>query len=140
MFKENLDLVLQYTKQFIDAAMPVAQQAYEIGLLTLRIDAAQSIVWALLFLGVALFAGWKIKSDFGAARTKANLPENRETVWKRDTTDHLPADGFFHFIAGVFAAIAGVVGAIGIVNVWVWVKLFAPQIWLAHQAIEKLVK
>lgn len=140
MFKENLDLVLQYTKQFIDAAMPVAQQAYEIGLLTLRIDAAQSVVWALLGVGVALLVGRKIKADFAAAKAKANLPENKENVWRRDATDHMPADGFFHILAGIFAAVGGIIGAIGIVNVWTWVKLIAPQIWLAHQAIEKLVK
>lgn len=43
-----------YLSKFIDAAVPVAKQAYEIGLLTIQIDALQTILGAIL-IAVASF-------------------------------------------------------------------------------------
>jgi hypothetical protein len=129
-FKENLDLVLQYTKQFIDAAMPVAKQAYEVGLLTLRIDAVAILVQAsvatvaIILISVAMckIHKWDMSANVGDATVK----------W-------LPT---------LFAALIGV--GVNVIlylswardlhSVWVWTKLLAPELWLAHEAIEKVMK
>jgi hypothetical protein len=130
MLKENMDMVLQYTKQFIDAAMPVAKQAYEIGLLTLRIDAIGIFVNATLSaLCICLLIFFVYK------------------VYKWDMQVHKPDDmnkGMFTLFGGAVSFILSLVlffaSAHNLFNVWLWTKLFAPELWLAHQAIEKILK
>lgn len=139
MEPSELDKAVTYTKQFIDAATPIAKQAYEIGLVTLRIDAAQEIVLSLSIVVAAFFFLRKVRGDWMAAAEKAKLPENKRSVFRCETGDHLPLGGAGHFIFGALALFAGVAGIFGVLNVWTWVKLISPQLWLAHRAIEKII-
>lgn len=139
MANPEIDQMIQYTKQFIEAAAPVAKQAYEIGLVTLRIDAAQTIVFALLALAVSALVIKKILGDYKEAKRVAALPENQRSMLTKGADDHLPAGGVFHFIGGVLAALSGGGAVIALANVWVWVELFAPQLWLAHMAVQKII-
>lgn len=139
MNPSELDKAVAYTKQFIDAAMPVAKQAYEIGLITLRIDAAQSIVFCLLLIVFATLGIKRVRADYRAAKVTAALPENKSDVWKRDATGHMPLDGFPHIVVSIACSAAGIVAVFNLLNVWMWAKLFAPELWLARQAIAKII-
>jgi hypothetical protein len=138
--KEGIDIAVEYTKQFVETLTPIAKQAYEIGLLTLRIDAAQAIVFAVIFLTVELLILGRIKADFARARTLAALPENAADVWRKDATDHLIGDGFPHFVIGLLSIVVACGALLSLANVWLWTKLIAPDLWLAHMAIEKILK
>jgi hypothetical protein len=139
MNPSELDKAVAYTKQFIDAALPVAKQAYEIGLITLRIDAAQSAVVGLIMLVLAVLGVRKIRADHKAAKAIAALPENKDNTWRKDASNHLPADGFLHVLGALFSCAAGAIALFTLLNVWLWVKLFAPELWLARQAIAKII-
>lgn len=138
--KENLDLVLAYTKQFIDAVTPVAKQAYEIGLLTLRIDAAHSILLNVAGVIAVIFILRLIWTDWNKAKAKAALPENANNMWKNSADDHMIGMGIPHVAISIIAFVIGFISTLGLLNVWMWTKLFAPELWLAHQAVEKLLK
>jgi hypothetical protein len=119
----------EYTEKFVNAAVPVAKKAYEIGLLTIQIDAVQqlvlSLICALAILGIVL--GFK-------------------KIWKWDI--HGKHD--YNYPEGLPSTISGLIGsitigglaiqAINLFNVWLWVKLFHPDLWLAKQAIEKVLE
>lgn len=139
MAASELDKAVEYTKQFIEAATPIAKQAYEIGLLTLRIDAAQGLVTSLLVLVACFFVLRRISADWAAAKVTAALPENRRS-YTNEPGNYLPMMGIPHCAVGLMAIISGVICAFGLVNIWNWTKLFAPELWLAHQAVEKLVR
>jgi hypothetical protein len=123
-FKENLDLVVDYTKKFIDTVTPVAKQAYEIGLMTLQIDAAQSLILGAISVAFLVFFIRKMNGKYKS---------------EDDLFDDPMAP--FYVVGGGILGVASIVGAFTtILNVWVWVKLIRPELWLAHQAIEKLLK
>jgi hypothetical protein len=136
----ELDKAVEYTKQFIDAMTPVAKQAYEIGLFTLQIDAAQALVMAVVIIAVCVYSLRRVRGDWLAATAKALLPNNQLNYFKSGATDHLPMDGIPHIVVTMAATIGVIVCTFNLVNVWNWTKLVAPQLWLAHQAIEKLIK
>lgn len=138
--KENLDLVLAYTKQFIEAATSIAKQAYEIGLLTLRIDAAHSILLNVAGVIAVILIIRLIWTDWNRAQAKAALPENARSIWTNSAGEHMIGMGFPHVIVSIFACVIGFISTIGLLNIWTWTKLFAPELWLAHQAVEKLLR
>ncbi|KAF3997521.1 hypothetical protein [Glaciimonas immobilis] len=137
-FKENIDVVVAYTKQFIDAAAPIAKQGYEIGLMTIRIDALRVLIPSLVVLVFVLLAFRKIRIDYSAAKILANLPDQRSHM--RHPSDHMAGDGIPYLIVGFVSIVIAFPAVTAILNIWIWAKLFAPQLWLAHQAIEKLIK
>jgi len=143
MDSATLDKIVEYTKQFIDATTPIAKQAYDIGLLTLRVDAAGAIIFTAVVLAASAFG---LKRFLRAVRNAAEYADKankrQEGFVKRwsmlhDTAnDHLP---MFWFPVGIVSSIAGALSLATLLNIWLWVKLFAPQLWLAHKAVEKLV-
>lgn len=138
--KEIVELAVGYTKQIVEALTPLAKQAYEIGLLTLQIDAAQVLVVSILMVIFGGIVMWKIVQDIKRAIKLAELPENKSRYSTCSFTDHLFAEGVFHFIGGAIVSFGGVAGLIGMLKIWLWVKLFSPELWLAHQAVEKILK
>lgn len=135
----DIDKIVGYTKQFIDAATPIAKQAYEIGLVTLRIDAAQAILVGFVVGLAAVLILRKVIADVKEAGRKAQLPENNGRLYQGDASYHLPGMGILHFISGMAALLAGIFSACLLLNAWVWVKLISPELWLAHKAVEKLI-
>jgi hypothetical protein len=62
VLKEGIDTVVGYTKQFVDALTPIAKKAYDVGLVTLQIDAAASFVYAALSaISIALIVYFTIR-------------------------------------------------------------------------------
>jgi hypothetical protein len=134
--KEVMDAAVGYAKEFVEALTPIAQKAYETGLLTLQIDAAQGIVSAIAALVIGALGLRKIIADYRDAKRASKLPENRGS-W---VTYYLPLDGMPHIFIGMACSFGLVIGACNLLSIWLWVKLFSPDLWLAHQAVEKLLK
>lgn len=135
----------EYLGKFIDAAVPVAKQAYEIGLLTIRIDALQTIMIGLV-IGVVsiLMLRWlhsvRIKAmSFAKQVNKERYPNSSETnqldVAKREWTKYTFFDEPGYFASHLPAFVGLAISAYMLCNIWLWVKLFKPELWLAKQAI-----
>lgn len=138
-----LDKVAGYMGRFVDAALPIAKQAYEIGLLTLQIDAAAVIVPLILLLIGAVFVVCHVGQAIKAAQAKAartNEQLNLSGYYARGISNFLPADGVLHVFVFLVSACLSFVALYHLLNVWLWVKLVKPELWLAHQAIEKLIR
>lgn len=140
METSELDKAVAYTKQFIEAITPIAKKAYETGLVTLQIDAAQTLFINLLFLVASILVIRKVLQDYAVAKGKAELPEYRDSYNRCDAGHHLPGDGFLHFLGALVSSLIALISALSLIDVWVWVKLFSPQLWLMHQAVEKIVR
>jgi hypothetical protein len=139
--KEVVELAVGYTKQIVEALTPLAKQAYEIGLLTLRVDAASILIPVLVVLVVSSIVAVLILRKIGAAVELSRLPENSGKGWPNNTFGHyLLADGVPHVIGLIVSLSAATVMTVQVMSVWLWVKLFSPELWLAHQAVEKLLK
>ena len=120
--KEVIELAAGYTKQIVDALTPIAKQGYEIGLLTLQIDAARDLLIGLLFIPVAYFS------------CKMAIKHYRKSG------EVLSFDEAFSFFSwGVAAPLTVVTFAVYFMDVWTWVKLFNPELWLAHEAVSKIL-
>ncbi len=120
-------------QKIIIAATPVAKKAWEISMLTLQIDALAAIIPMVggLVLSVVLYKTlWKRIDKYiaGAYEVTKYGPFDKGD-WKR----------WGMALSCVLVAV-GVSLLYGLMNVWLWVKLFQPELWLAHMAIEKLIK
>ncbi|HJV52809.1 MAG TPA: hypothetical protein VJ652_15180 [Noviherbaspirillum sp.] len=165
MDTSNIDKVVDYTKQFIEAATPIAKQAYEIGLLTVRIDAAASLIPSIILTIVCSIIAVRLLSNALKKKSESDSWCNEKARDERDRKNagappqnsvykqiHLiePRDWKefcpivlspeWHYVAGGICSGVVLLCIPFIMDVWLWVKLFAPDLWLAHQAIEKLLK
>lgn len=114
---EYMNAAVVMFKQLVAAATPIAVKAYEIGLLTLQIDAVSVIFPCFLLLFLACYIMYKVVQSAKA--------------------DGIEDSGVFF---GIVAVALGAAALCNLLNVWLWVKLFRPELWLAHVAIDKLVK
>ena len=115
-----LQKVSEFTDKFITAAMPVAKKAYEIGLLTLQIDALSVLVPALIVLLASGYVWYKVVKFL-----------KNSNAWDSYPQIVIPM-GMVGWIPPAWSAIT-------LLNIWIWVKLFKPELWLAHQAIETVL-
>lgn len=140
MDTKTIDVVVGYTKQFIDAVTPIAKQAYEIGLLTLQIDAAQVLITAGIFFAVTAISIYVIVKHVKNAIAKTDTPENKAKNYPATADEFLPGGGVVHAV-WLMLSISGFIGSmVNLLSVWTWIKLCNPSLWLAHQAVEKLLK
>jgi hypothetical protein len=124
--KEVVELAVGYTKQIVEALTPLAKQAYEIGLVTLQVDAAASLFYG--FLG-CLPAFLTIGACIWVSKTR-HVPDGERIEAALCTAG---AGSVVSFLAILMVGYQ-------FLSVWLWVKLFSPELWLAHQAVEKLLK
>lgn len=124
---EYVNQAMVMMQKVIAAATPIAVKAWEISLLTLQIDALATIV--PLTVGAIVMAVVTHKTYTWMV---SMMPK-----WDREYCHPM---SFFGpaFVIGLASVVAVLV--FQLVNVWLWVKLFMPELWLAHMAIEKLVK
>lgn len=143
--KEVVELVVGYTKQMVDALTPIAKQAYEVGLMTLRIDAASVLIpSAIVFIIASIVWFLVIRNISYAHKYAKNANDGVEGYKKKYSSlddgidDHInPA----LVIPGtIFGTVTFLISGFNLISVWTWVKLFSPELWLAHQAVEKLLK
>lgn len=146
---ETEDLIskaAEYTEKFVNAAVPVAKKAYEIGLLTIQIDAIQTIIGCLLAIIVSFFLFRLVRNVKKEAVVKfkayAEKYKNDDLAMRnKDWTNFAPGwDGGCLFLVTFLSLIPGVTGIIRMCDIWLWVKLSHPDLWLAWQAIEKVLE
>jgi hypothetical protein len=126
MDSATLDKAVALTKEFVAAATPIAKQAYELGLVTIQITAIQSLLVGVMWLilcGVCIHYGRKFW------QSAADVPPHEDK-------DGLQIISVFTYAAGVGT---GVGFLIQFFNIWTWVALFRPDIWLVHAAIQKVM-
>jgi hypothetical protein len=142
--KDNMDAIIAYTKQFIDASSPALKHAYDVGLTTLQIDAAQSVL--VIFVGFVLFGlcFWYSVSTFLSARkaltAKVAAGSNRNVLKDEEVWDSMPTGGVMQSLILLFGFLCGAAAFVFVLDIWMWVKLFNPQLWLVHHAIDVLLK
>lgn len=120
-YSKLMEQAAAYTQKFVDAAMPVAQKAYEIGLLTIQIDALQSIVLSIVgFIWCYVF--YKL--------VKISI--------KKDWTSEVAIP--MYVLGGLSTVGTTICSVVTFFNIWIWVALFKPELWLAKQAIEKVLE
>lgn len=128
---EYVNATMAMIQKLIAVATPVAKQAYEISLLTLQIDAGAALFKALLFV---LFGFFTLCFSYRAIQWDLLKNEKEEVV----------PQGMVAVFLGGSAGIVGIacicVNISTLLSIWLWVKLFRPELWLVHMAIEKLVK
>ena len=135
----------EYLNKFVDAAVPIAKQAYEIGLLTIRIDALQTILWAVCiavpsFMLILFLRKSKAKSFAQAkavAKDKFNYEKESAQIEyaTKNWTDYSVFGAFEWGLSHVPALLGILLSTIMLCNIWLWIKLFKPELWLAKQAI-----
>lgn len=113
---EILSQVAAYTQKFVDAAIPVAKQAYEIGLLTIRIDALQVLILAFVLSALFSILIWKFYT-----KVRPNISSSDRTP--------LTVCAFLVYTCVMIWPI------LQVLNIWLWVQLLKPELWLAKQAI-----
>lgn len=126
---EYVNEAMAMFQKVIAAATPIAQKAWEISMLTLQIDALSALV--LLVVGaigcvIGLRVVWLLHKRIVANGMNAG--------WEP-----------LAYLCVILPASIGMVvvliqNAYAMCNAWLWVKLFKPELWLAHMAIEKLIK
>lgn len=101
------ELTKQYGPDVMNAALQMA-----------RIDAIQNLVWALCSLAFGGFCVW--------ACTKIHRHNHGRTYnpWEVPMV-----------VLGLGGLLLLIIGAMGVIDVWVWVGIFEPKLWLAKRVL-----
>lgn len=128
---EYVNTAIVMIQKLIAVATPIAKQAYEISLLTLQIDAGSTLFRAVTTVIIGcflLYIAYRIaKWDLLNNEDEKVGPQGMATT-------------FLGGPIGIGGLILICVNAAMLLEVWLWVKLFKPELWLVHMAIEKIVK
>ncbi len=103
------ELAEQYGAEVVNAALTVVQ-----------INAAQSLVIAVLFLGVLIYAYPKLKKT-GPLMAKQ---------WNDDNPKF-----FIGFAFGIVTIFSGIIGVVKMLNVWTWIAVFEPKLVIARKLL-----
>lgn len=122
-----IDKIAEYTNKVIESLTPIAQKAYETGLTVIRIDALQAIISLILLLFICIPLSIYLFKKIRTERDKSIFQQS----------DLVMCGGS---IALVFSFVISVVSAIGLCNIWIWIKLFQPELWLAKTLLEKVLR
>jgi hypothetical protein len=132
-------VTVQVTKM-VEYLTPIAKQAYEVGLLVIRIDGLATLIPMIIMFLVSigfLYKSWTAYTKYRDLAIKFNL-ENTDR-YPRDFTDFAPGAGIATIFIGVFSIMGLILSLTVLLQVWLWVKVFYPQLWLAHEAMLKVL-
>jgi hypothetical protein len=146
---DMMDKIVMMTKNFIEAATPVAKQAYEIGLLTLQIDALSvllpmTILWCFGLYLVIKYGKTGTNIDTQIRTHQCKLRDD----WKLSGNERysiekaikiLENEQKFYVLPLLGGGILVLFTSFWVFSTWLWVKLFKPELWLAHMAVEKVM-
>lgn len=141
-YSEILSKTGEYLTKFVDAAIPVAKQAYEIGLLTIRIDAAQTLIPPILVLIISILVFrkcLKVYKDAKAVAIEKRIMSRWGDSYDWAKAGHISMEGGAVAIPWFFSCVGVVVSVIIMCNIWLWIQLFKPELWLAKQAINAVL-
>ena len=102
------------------------------GLEVARFTAAQQVVYGVV---TAVIGG------AGIAYGLHFIPEGIRVgrVWSRPETSYREPDGSWQVVTGTFGlgigTAASIFSAFHIIDVWAWVGIFEPKLWIAHKIL-----
>lgn len=107
------------------AAEQYGETAYEMAMWVIRLDGVQSIAIGLVFIAAAVFP----------------LRHSRRVFWTDDKPKAWDPDIWAATGVATLALASGLLfGAVcKLFSVWNFVQIFAPELWLAKYALEKVV-
>lgn len=112
-----------------------APDAVNLVLASTQIDCLQSIILSFIGVIVSIICGFiifKIQKKIDADK-KDNKPYHERLTWIEPEAV-LPA-----LFAGLSGSIILVISVITLLDIWNWVGLFNPKLYLAHQIIAKVM-
>lgn len=123
----------QLAAKMAELAQQYGPEAIDAGLAVARIEAAQGIVKGFVFLIVSAvfsFICYKLtKIGFNLAR-----------IYKLPETSYSAPDGTWQIAvgicAGVLASITGITFVVALSDIWNWVGIFEPKLWIAHRLLD----
>lgn len=138
---EYVNAAMVMIQKLIAVATPVAKQAYEISLLTLQIDTIQDVLTLLTGVIIGAILLGTLRRYVNTSKAEAAAHNIANTSYRqREWLYYTPLDMPGYVCIWLLCAIPSIIGLLGMLNIWLWVKLFRPELWLVHMAIEKLVK
>lgn len=100
-----------------------------------RIDAAAPFMWAVPFLAIGICG---VVYCIKLLRTAKSLSDAREAVLNYEGRYRMP-DGVNEGIGGVIGGIVScgvcVISAMPLLDLWRWVGIFEPKLWLAKKVL-----
>lgn len=130
---ELMDKTYTAVEQFANKLEALAKQhgpdVWDFALTVARVDAAQSVVVGVACLIVAIVAYRLARTSFSRIHTitreKGEAYHNDEEIkWIFGAT-----------ISSAVSIITGVISLITLADIWVWVGVIEPKLWLAKKAL-----
>ena len=120
--------ILEYLEVVEGAVAHHGPQAVELALLVARIDAAQALLAPLLWTAFfAVMWVWPMKRLWAWA-----VERDRNHTSHDDEPPSMVVAG----VASVAIAVPSSVSVICLLNIYAWVGLFAPEVWIAYRAMQ----
>lgn len=114
------------THKITDVATQYGPEVLQAGLNVVRIDCLSTLVYA--FIGLVM-TGFIYLVVFKKGK-----------VWFPDTRNSFNEEYFvFNFLVLGFNTIFFAFAAINFINLWTWVGVIEPKLYLAHKLVEKLI-
>lgn len=118
--------ILEYLEAVEGAVAHHGPQAVELALLVARIDAAQALLTPLLWTAFfAVMWVWPMKRLWSWAVERDHT-----------RTDEEPPGKLVAGLASMVMAVPSSVSVIDLMNIYAWVGLFAPEVWIAYRAMQ----
>ena len=109
---------IELIEKFEALATDIAPDAIELGLMAARVAAVQDIVFSLAISLLAVSLLWFPKK-----------------TWKLMADETIDDRVFGTGLASIPAIITGAIGTFGLLNIWAWVGIFYPELWIAKQVL-----
>jgi hypothetical protein len=127
--------LLDIINQLQAATMAHASDAMNIALASIQVDCAKNFLISLvsgLFLIIMLKIFFKIKARIDSDE-ESEKPSYECLTWdSEEVISSLVVIGILSFIAIIFFIAT-------IIDIWSWVGLFNPKLYLAHEIIQKVI-
>lgn len=136
-----MNAVTTQVSKIVEVMTPIAKQAYETGLLVIRIDGLATLVPALIVFTISVLMLRNCYNTYKKYRGLA-ISYNVENPnrYPKDFTDFAPGQGIPTILVFILSVAGFTATSIVMLNVWLWIKVFVPQLWLAHEAILKILE
>ena len=126
MENNNLEgMVVGLLQDIREGIIDIAPEALDLALLAVQVDSVASLKDGAFYalVGWLIYkAGVKIGDKYGNDKDCHAMPTVVPKV-----------------IAGVIGGLFGFIGVKTLISVWYWTGVFAPELWLAHEAVTKVL-
>ncbi|MFT6474685.1 MAG: hypothetical protein ACJAUS_002410 [Qipengyuania sp.] len=120
------DRIIQYLDAADNALAQYGPQAVELAMWMGRIGAIQAIVTPLLFTTACIIIlAWPLRTLWRGA---SNINDSADAAIAR----------FVILIAAAVVIGFAIVGIVSFINIYAWIGIFHPEIWIAHTALNAI--